>query len=331
MFFLSSFAFAQSSASGAIAGAAWDAQHRAVSAAQITLQGADTGERVETHTGANGRFQVLELKPGYYSLTAASEGFAEFRVLHVTVEVGRITEVQIPFAVADSYEVVDVRDEAPAVNTSQPDFASNVNDADINNLPINGRRWSNFALLTPGVTLDDNFGLISFRGISGLLNNSTVDGGDNNQAFFSEERGRTRISYVISQDSVREFQVNTSNYSAEYGRAAGAAVNSVTRSGGNYMRGEGFYYLRDNSMGAANAFTVVPVQLSAGNWATENVKPLDRRQQFGASLGGPIVHDKLFYFFNADAQRRDYPGIAGAAHADNFFALPLLPKRTTEN
>jgi len=322
--FLSSAAIAQSSASGAVGGAAWDPQHRAISGAQITLQGADTGEQVEARTGANGRFQVLQLKPGYYSLTAASDGFAEFQLLHVTVEVGRITEVQIPFAVADSHEIVEVRDEAPAVNTSQPDFASNVNDADINNLPINGRRWSNFALLTPGVTLDDNFGLISFRGISGLLNNSTVDGGDNNQAFFSEERGRTRISYVISQDSVREFQVNTSNYSAEYGRAAGAVVNSITRSGGNYTRGEAFYYLRDNSMGAANAFTVVPVQLSAGNWTTENVKPLDRRQQFGASLGGPIIEDKLFYFLNADAQRRDYPGIAAAAHADSFFALPCV-------
>jgi hypothetical protein len=158
------------------------------------------------------------------------------------------------------------------------------------------------------------------------MNNSTVDGGDNNQAFFSEERGRTRISYVISQASVREFQVNTSNFSAEYGRAAGAVVNSVTRSGGNHIHGEVFYYDRDNRLGATNAFTVVPVRDASGNWTTEKVKPLDRRQQFGASIGGPIVKDKLFYFVTADAQRRDYPGIAAAAHPDGLFALPCVTK-----
>jgi hypothetical protein len=326
MLLLSAFASAQSSLSGAIAGSAWDAHRAAVSGARVTLQNADTGERMEAPTGANGVFRIMELKPGDYSLKAAHSGFADFQMLHVTVEVGRITEVEIPFSVAGTQEVVEVRDEVPAVNTEQPDFASNLTSAAIDNLPINGRRWSNFALLTPGVTLDGNFGLISFRGISGLLNNSTVDGGDNNQAFFGEERGRTRISYVISQASVREFQVNTSNFSAEYGRAAGAVVNSVTRSGGNHLHGEVFYYLRDNALGATNAFTVVPLQEANGIWTTQKIKPLDRRQQFGGSVGGPIVKDKLFYFLNADTQRRDYPAIAAAAHPDSLFALPCVTK-----
>ena len=92
-------------------------------------------------------------------------------------------------------------------------------------------------LLTPGVVPDGNFGLLSFRGISGLLNNNTVDGGDNNRLSYAEERGRTRIRYVVSQSSIREFQVNTSNYSAEYGRAAGGVVNSVTKSGTNEFHG----------------------------------------------------------------------------------------------
>jgi hypothetical protein len=326
MILLSCLAMAQSSLSGAVGGLALDAHHAAVSGAHITLQNADTGERNESQTGADGTFRILELRPGDYSLRAESNGFSDYRISLVTVEVGRITEVEIPFTVAGKHEIVEVRDEAPAMNTTQPDFVSNVNAAAIDNLPINGRRWSNFALLTPGATLDGNFGLISFRGISGLMNNSTVDGGDNNQAFFSEERGRTRITYVISQASVREFQVNTSNFSAEYGRAAGAVVNSVTRSGGNRIHGQAFYYIRDNSLGATNAFTVVPVRDPAGNWTTEKIKPLDRRQQFGGSIGGPILKDKLFYFFNADAQRRDYPGIAAAAHPDSLFALPCVTK-----
>ena len=326
LLFLNSAIFAQGSFSGSIGGSAWDAHRAVVPGAQVSLQNADTGERLETRTNPDGTFRFVELKPGNYSVKAVCSGFADFHLMRVTVEIGRITELKIAFAVAGKPEVVEVRDEVPAVNTSQPDFASNVNDAAINSLPINGRRWSNFALLTPGATLDDNFGLISFRGISGLLNNSTVDGADNNQAFFSEERGRTRISYVISQASVREFQVNTSNFSAEYGRAAGSAINSVTRSGGNHFHGQVFYYDRDNALGATNAFTVVPVQDAGGNWTTEKTKPLDRRQQFGGSVGGPILKNKLFYFVTADLQRRDYPAIAAAGDPSRLFAKPCVIK-----
>src|SRR5207247_9331734 len=135
--------------------------------------------------------------------------------------------------------------EIPQVNTNSAEFAPTVDQTAISNLPINGGRWSSFVLLTPGAVNDANgFGLISFRGMSTLLNNNTVDGGDNNQAFFSEERGRTQISYVISLASIREFQVNTSNYSAEYGRAAGGVVNAVTKSGTNQFHGSAFYYDR---------------------------------------------------------------------------------------
>ncbi len=323
---LSCLGIAQSSLSGAVAGSAWDVHHAIVPGARVILKNVDTGEGWEARTGTNGVFRIGELRPGDYSLRAESNGFADFQMLHVMVEVGRVTEVEISLAVAGEHEIVEVHAEAPAVNTAQPDFASNINLAAIDNLPINGRRWSNFALLTPGATLDGNFGLISFRGISGLLNNSTVDGGDNNQAFFSEERGRTRISYVISQASVREFQVNTSNFSAEYGRAAGAVVNSVTRSGGNNLHGQAFYYIRDNELGATNAFTVVPLREENGSWTTRKIKPLDRRQQFGASAGGPILRDKLFFFVTADAQRRDYPGIAAAAHPNSLFAPPCVTK-----
>jgi hypothetical protein len=158
------------------------------------------------------------------------------------------------------------------------------------------------------------------------MNNSTVDGADNNQAFFSEERGRTRISYVISQAAIREFQVNTSNFSAQYGRAAGSVINAVTRSGGDHFHGSAFYYMRDNALGATNAFTVVPVppQQPGGDWSTEHIKPLDRRQQFGGTLGGPIVRNKLFFFTTFDAQRHDYPAVAAANNSSSLFAKPCV-------
>ena len=129
--------------------------------------------------------------------------------------------------------------EAPQINTTSADFAPTLNQTAISNLPINGGRWSSFAVLTPGVVSDSSgFGLLSFRGISTLLNNNTVDGADNNQAFFSEERGRTRAGYSTPKVAIEEFQVNTSNYSAEYGRSAGGVVNTVTKSGTNRIHGE---------------------------------------------------------------------------------------------
>src|SRR6185295_5980841 len=179
---------------------------------------------------------------------------------------------------------VEVRSEAPVINTEQQDFASNLNQTSINELPVNGRRWSTFAMMTPGTTPDGTFGLISFRGISGLLNNNTVDGGDNNQAFFSEERGRTRISYSISQSAIREFQLNTSNYSAEYGRAAGGVTNAVTKSGGNEFHGDAFYYQRNNSWGARNPLAFLST-LSGNTVNIVPIKPEDVRHQFGGTIG----------------------------------------------
>ena len=143
-------------------------------------------------------------------------------------------------------ETLTVTAEAPLIDTRRTDVSNVVGETAIENLPINGRRWENFVLLGPGVTNDGNFGLVSYRGISGLYNNNTVDGADNNQAFFSEARGRTRTAYSISQAAIKEFQVGISNFSAEFGRAAGGTVNAVTKSGTNAFRGEGFYFLRDD-------------------------------------------------------------------------------------
>jgi outer membrane receptor protein involved in Fe transport len=135
--------------------------------------------------------------------------------------------------------------------------------------------------------------LISFRGISGLLNNNTIDGGDNNQAFFAEERGRTRISYSISQAAIREFQVNTSSYSAEYGRSAGGVVNAITKSGTNEFHGGAFYYQRNNKWGARNPLALsVRQELINGVFTPVGYKPKDVRHQFGGTIGGPIVKTK---------------------------------------
>jgi outer membrane receptor protein involved in Fe transport len=306
---LSAVVFAQSTTTGAIGGVVTNPAKEVVSGAAVTVKNIGTNKEDAATTDDTGRFKVANLQPGNYSVTVNASGFSPMTSENVVVEIGRETNLEVALSVGPVTGTVDVSAEAPVINTTQQDFSSNINQTSINELPINGRRWSNFALLTPGAVPDGTFGLISFRGISGLLNNNTIDGGDNNQAFFAEERGRTRISYSISQAAIREFQVNTSSYSAEYGRSAGGVVNAITKSGTNDFHGGAFYYQRNNKWGARNPLAVRQALIN-GVFTPVGYKPEDVRHQFGGTIGGPIVRDKAFFFFSYDQQKRNFPGLA---------------------
>ncbi len=302
-------ALAQSAVAGAVGGAVTDPNNAVVANATVTLKSEDTNKTETATTGGDGRFRFNNLQPGTYTLTISATGFGEYKQERLVVEVGRLSNVDATLRVGAADASVDIVASAPAVNLDSKEFTSNINQTAINGLPINGRRWSNFVILTPGSAPDGSFGLISFRGVSGLLNNNTVDGGDNNQAFFGEERGRTRISYSISQSAIREFQVNTSNYSAEYGRAAGGVTNAVTKSGTNDLHGDAFYFQRNNEWGARNPLAFQSVLVN-GVSNRIGIKPEDVRHQFGGTLGGPIIKDKLFFFFSYDQQKRNFPGLS---------------------
>ncbi|HEY0171790.1 MAG TPA: TonB-dependent receptor [Pyrinomonadaceae bacterium] len=312
---------AQSQVDGAISGTVTDPNGAVVPNATVTVRNDQTNKEQTAATDSEGRFRVPQLQPGNYTVRVTASGFGEAVQPNVVVEVGRINSIELALGVAGTTETVEVTSEAPVINTERQDFSTNINQTSINELPINGRRVSNFVLLTPGVAPDGDFGLVSFRGVSGLLNNNTIDGGDNNQAFFSEERGRTRIGYGISQSAIREFQVNTSNYSSEYGRAAGGVVNQVTKSGSNEFHGQIFYYNRNNRFGARNPLGFQNVLVN-GVVERQALKPTDVRHQFGGNIGGRIIRDKLFFFFNYDEQRRNFPGIATTAQANAFVEAP---------
>ena len=304
---MSAIAFGQSTVSGAIGGVVTNPNKEVIPGASITARNTETNKEDTATADDEGRFRIPNLVPGIYSVTVTGAGFSTFTQSKVVVEVGRITELNAPLSIGPVSGAVEVTAEAPVINTSQPDFTTNVDQTSINELPINGRRASNFALLAPGVVSEGGFGINSFRGVSGLLNNSTLDGGDNNNAFYSEERGRTRISYVVSQAAVREFQLNTSNFSAEYGRAAGGVINTVTKSGTNDFHGGLFFYDRNNKWGASNPLTSRPNPTTG---VQERFKPIDKRYQFGGTIGGRIIKDKLFFFFSYDEQRKNFPGAA---------------------
>jgi hypothetical protein len=309
VFAFSAVAMAQSTTTGSIGGVVSNPAKEVISGAAVTVRNVGTNREDTATTDDTGRFKVANLQPGIYAVTVNATGFAPSTNENVVVEVGRETTLEVSLNVGQVTGTVDVSAEAPVINTTQQDFSTNINQTSINELPVNGRRWSNFAILTPTAVPDGNFGLISFRGISGLLNNSTVDGGDNNQAFFSEERGRTRAGYSISQGAIREFQVNTSNFAAEYGRSAGGVINAVTKSGTNEFHGSAFFYDRNNKWGARNPNSFIS-RLVNGVSTREALKPEDVRYQFGGTIGGPIVKDNLFFFFSYDEQRRNFPGIA---------------------
>lgn len=314
---------AQTAVDGAIGGTVMDSSGAVVPNATIVVHNVGTNAEQTAESDASGYYRIIHLQPGTYTVTVKAKGFSELKVQDATVQVGLLTDVDAHLSVGATAQTVEVTGAAPIVNTTSPDFAGVIPQETLNSLPENNYRWSAAALLTPGVTNDSNgFGLLSFRGASTLLNNVTIDGTDDNQAYFSEERGRTRAGYSTIKDAVQEFQVNTSNYSAEYGRSAGGIVNSVTKSGSNQFHGDIYYFDRDSDWNAQNYYVQHPVQVSPGVYQSKSFKPTDLRRQYGFTVGGPILRDKLFFFLAGDRYYHDFPGAAtilGTSSNANFY------------
>ncbi len=293
-----------SSGTGTIAGVVTDSTGGVMPGVDVEVRNVGTNVVRSLKSNETGRYEAVALQPGDYEVRATQQGFATLLRKGITVSVGERAVVDLGMQVSATATTLTVDANTAVVETEKTDVSTVVNLKDVMNLPMNGRRWDSFTLSTPGVSNDGGYGLLSFRGMSGLYNNNMIDGMDNNQAFFSEAKGRTRLSYAISTEAVQEFQVGTSAFSAQYGRSAGGVVNAVTRSGTNDLHGSFFYLIRDDALNAANPYGG-PQLLALGYPA----KTHDRRQQFGPSVGGAIKKDKLFYFLSYDQQKRTFPGI----------------------
>jgi hypothetical protein len=290
-------AWAQAGA-GTIAGTLTDPNGAVIPDAKVTVHNVETGIDREVTTNGAGLYTVPFLQPGTYEVTAAKAGFGTLIHKELTVQVGQTLTIDFQMKIQSTSETVTVTGEASIVDPSKTDVSQVVSPEFVNNLPIAGRRWESFVLLTPNVTTDGGTGLISYRGISGMYNSTSVDGANNDQALFSETRGRSTLPFIYSQDSIQEFQVSSSNYSAELGRAAGGITNAVTKSGTNQIHADLFYYLRYPSWNALD-----PVAKGQGIFT----QPIHQQQQFGGSVGGPIIKDKLFFFFTYDGSRKVNP------------------------
>jgi Carboxypeptidase regulatory-like domain len=311
----------QSQVFGAVGGVITDPQGGVVVDAVVSARSLATNGAVTGKADSSGRYLIINLQPGNYELTVNVASFAPYKA-EVVVQVGVVTTADIVLGLAGQTSSVTVTGEALTVDTEQSTFATNFNSVDLENLPINSRR-SYFALSTPGAVQDGTFGDISFRGVGYIFDNNTVDGTANTQAFFAEEVGRTRMAYSTSLNSVQEFQVTTSNYSAEYGRAVGGVVNAITKSGSNELHGDLFYFNRDNTIGGAfTPFATGAVLQPSGLYASVPIKPLDIRQQLGGDAGGRIIKNKLFWYFNFDDQIHHFPATNIPTTPNNFF-LPI--------
>jgi outer membrane receptor protein involved in Fe transport len=308
-------AFAQS-ATGSIEGVVTDQSGAVLPGATVTVTQPDTGLTRTVVSDDQGLFRAPLLPVGVYEVSAELQGFTPRKQSDIRLTIGQTLSLRLELTLANVAEKVVVIAEQPVIETTRSQVSSTVNETAVQNLPVNGRNFIDFTLLTPGVTKDVRTGDISFAGQRGTLNSLVVDGADANNTFFGQTIGRTgsgRAPYSFSQDAVKEFQVNSNAYSAEYGRAGGAVINVVTKSGTNDPHGSIFEFYRDRGLNANDPINVL----------RKLPKSPYHYNQFGGTVGGPIRHDRDFFFFNYDGQRNTQPNLVFLNLPSNTPTDPL--------
>jgi hypothetical protein len=295
---------AQTAGFGSISGTVRDTTGARIPGASVTVANESKGISRELVSNEAGIFTAPALSPASgYTVTVKLASFSNWTARNIELQVGQEINLNVELAVAGAAAEVTVVEETPLLETTRSGVAAVVNSAQIQELPINGRRVDSFVLLAPATVSDGTFGLVSFRGNAGG-NSFLTDGNDTTQQFYNENAGRTRISTQISQDAVQEFQVLSNGYAAEFGRASGGVINTVTRSGTNTVHGTGYWFFRNQDFNARDRYATI--------------NPDETRNQFGGSVGGPLLTNRLFYFVNGEFTRRDFPLVTRLINP-NFF------------
>ena len=308
-----------------LSGTVLDPQGLAVKGAKVTLTSLATGAQRGATSDASGRYEIVGVPPGNYSLTVEAQGFATLKNSLLTLTLGAAAEYNPQLQLKGTTETISVSAAPDLVDTSKADVSTTVTSLQINDLPINERNYINFTLLDSQAARDDTPSIgaaptsgLNFGGQRGRSNEVSVDGAD------AVDKSVGGVRATVSQEAVQEFQVITSNYMPEYGRAMGGVVNIVTKSGSNEFHGNGFGFLRNEAIQAQNPFSVQ----GAFNPATDtvNLTPIKQaftRVQAGATLGGPIQKDKTFFFFAYETIRAQESGFTSIGQ--NNFGLESIP------
>jgi outer membrane receptor protein involved in Fe transport len=306
---LNQYAAAQATISYALLnGTVTDEAGRTIAQAKITVRSLDTNQTFTASSNDAGFYALPSLPPGRYELNVSYSGFGNYTRTGVVLTVGQTATVNVTLKVAAVKEEVVVSTEAPAVEGTRSEVSQVIDTRQINNLPISGRLFTDFALLTPSVatsrtalgTTFTEFEVtqISFGGMRSFSNEITVDGAD----FVNTITGVQRAT--PPQDAVQEFRVVNNSFGAEYGRALGGIVNIQTKSGTNELHGSVYDYLQSSAVDARSLLQPAPLPHQL------------RQNQFGGTLGGPIVKDKTFFFLNYEGKRR----AASPTYAPDLFS-----------
>jgi len=290
---------------GSLAGRVTDQGGAIVPGASVVVRNLATGVQQSAETNHAGLYRFAALMPGAYSITASLKGFRDVQTL-VRVLVGNTASQDIKLQVGASTDTVKVSGTTPLLRPEESSASTVIEHSYIQELPLNGRKYTDFMMLTPNTSYDGDTGLVSIAGQqggedSGYANGNgssafTVDGTNATSNYFADIEGRYRIPYLYGENAIQEFQVAVSPYSSIYGGGAGF-VNAVTRSGSNTVHGSAFYYNRNSATGANDAL----------DKASGFAKPQDALQQFGAGLGGPIRRDRLWFFVDYEQQLENDP------------------------
>ncbi|HEY1262392.1 MAG TPA: carboxypeptidase regulatory-like domain-containing protein, partial [Terriglobales bacterium] len=306
---LSTFSSGQGVATGDLHVTVKDPKGSVVTNATITARDASKGFERSTTVNLDGQYSLIALPPGKYSVTVEAPGFAKATAGDVTITVGQLAELPVSLTVAGGQESVSITAEAALVETERSSTTDTIGERRIENLPINGRNYINFALTDSQVLRDNapNIGAAPTSGLNmsgqrGRSNLVNVDGAD------ATDNSVNGVRSTVSQEAVQEFQIISNGYAAEYGRAAGGVVNIITRSGTNDFHGDLFGYLRNRSFQATNPFSNVS-------------DPAYTRVQAGAAFGGPIKKDKTYYYFSYEITRRHETGFSSIGAPNGSFGL----------
>lgn len=289
-------ACSQGMSSAQLNGTVRDASGGSVAKASITLRDVGTNRTYTAATNDNGLYVIPNLPPGTYELTTEATGFAKSTQTGIVLTVGQVATIDVNLSVAQTAEKIVVTTETPPVEPTRTEVSQVIDTRQIQNLPISGRLFTDFALLTPGVATgrtslqstitEFEVTRISFGGMRDLSNSVTVDGADTINSATGSQRA------TPSQEAVSEFRVVNNGFGAEYGRALGGIVNIVTKSGTNDLHGSAYDYFQNNDTDARSLLQPAP--------QADDL----RQNQFGATLGGPIKKDQTFFFANYEGQRR---------------------------
>lgn len=289
-------------ATGTILGIVTDQQGLLLPGAKVTVTNTATGQSVATTSDHEGAYRISNLPIGNYTVTVEKAGFAKLQIKAQGLQINQALRVDMAMKVGGADQVIEVGDTAATVETVNPTLGQSVTSRPLVDLPLNGRDPLQLALLQPGVTETnpDNTGAGNFSIAGGRTDSVTylLDGGVNNDLLDNS------VVYSPNPDTIAEFRILQNNYTAEYGRNGGGIISVVTKSGGNKFHGSLFEFLRNDALNANSYFNKL-------NGLPRNVL---KRNQFGGTLGGPIVHDKLFFFVSYQGQRQSQivtPGAVG--------------------